>query len=125
MSALALWHLEVEAGDRTIYEWDDLHYAACKEAEEREFQLMIAPLTEAKAYRAALETIASGLPVIDRFPALEAWRRQVLEDPEHHWILERAAAWEFTAIGCEDDGDIELAADAYRMAERVILEGAA
>lgn len=121
MSALQTWRDELAAGERTTLTFDLLWEAACREIADREFEAYVAPVREALAYREALDTISSGAPIVDRFPALESWRRQVLEEPDEHVPLVRAAAWEVTALELEEEGDIETAAEAYRMAERILL----
>lgn len=54
-----------------------------------------------------LEAEESG-PIADRCPALDRWRQQVL-DVSGRMPLETAAAWELTAIVCEQEGVAHLA----------------
>jgi len=55
------------------------------------------------AQRDALRALRRPIP--EAAPALERWRRQVLEARPPRSALERAAAWELTALECERAGN--------------------
>jgi hypothetical protein len=60
----------------------------------------------------ALATAAMGA----RAPALESWRRAVLEHPGNYSKRDQAAAWELTALECERSGNTHGAERARREA---------
>lgn len=57
----------------------------------------------------------------NRFPALESWRLQVLEEQHTRTALEVAAAWEVTAFMCAAVGDITGEATAMSRARLRLL----
>lgn len=52
---------------------------------------------------ALAERLHASAPLAERYPALDKWRRRILESPRRT-ALERAAAWECTALECEQLG---------------------
>jgi hypothetical protein len=60
-------------------------------------------------------------PLAGDYPALDRWRRAVLEGVPVPPQLARAAAWELTAVECERCGDPARALDARRTARAVLL----
>jgi len=114
MSAREQLRRELSAGTRTRDQWDDLFWAACGEAADEEFErLYAAPqrlyLAELRARPRSTTPDAS---MADDAPALERWRRVVLERPKKYAPLDVAAAWELTAAECDRRGETDYANDA-------------
>lgn len=63
-----------------------------------------------------------GRELSERYPALARWRDQVLANPDRRRPLERAAAWEFTALECSAAGRPREAARARRFAKGAVLK---
>jgi hypothetical protein len=80
---------------------------ACKAAEDAEFEAYVRPVRLAVARLWVMS--ATPEPLSDTSPALDLWRQTVLEHGGSP--LELAAAWELTAIVCEQDGATHLVAE--------------
>lgn len=64
----------------------------------------------------ALERTITPTPIADQAPALESWRRAVLEKPAAYSKRDQAAAWELTALEAERKGNLHAAERAKREA---------
>jgi hypothetical protein len=118
MTALREWQDELAAGERTIGQWDALHFDACKAAEDAEMYAYLRPVRLEVARLQALQvdpvTESAADPVADIYPALDQWRMNVLERGGSP--LEVAAAWEMTALVCLQDGASHLVDECHHNA---------
>jgi len=62
--------------------------------------------------------------VAEAFPALEQWRKEILQSRNAR-PLERVAAWELTALQCEAEGNSDLAQVARDTAKAIVSRSAA
>jgi hypothetical protein len=90
----------------------DLHLAAMAVADG--LWLLGEQLTD--AVRASADTE----PLTASTPALEMWRRSVLDNPRRYGKLEQSAAWELTALECERSGNVHGAERARREAAYIV-----
>jgi hypothetical protein len=100
-------------------QWQNRHaelMRACKAAEDAEFEAYVRPvrLEVARLW----ERAATPDPLSDTSPALDLWRQTVLEHGGSP--LELAAAWELTAIVCEQDGATHLVAECRANAAQAV-----
>lgn len=64
----------------------------------------------------ALEQAAKPVAIAEKAPALESWRRAVLEKPAAYSKRDQAAAWELTALEAQRTGNLHAAERAKREA---------
>lgn len=64
--------------------------------------------------------LAQPRPIAEAAPALDLWRRTVLENPRRYSKLDQSAAWELTALECERAGNTHGADRARREAAYVV-----
>jgi hypothetical protein len=64
----------------------------------------------------AIAALATPPAIAESAPALESWRRSVLENPRAYSKRDQAAAWELTALECERSGNTHGAERARREA---------
>jgi hypothetical protein len=89
-------------------------FDACKAAEDAEMTAYLRPVRAEVARLRALGVAPVVEPLADRYPALEQWRQHTLRLGGSG--LDVAAAWELTAMACQQDGALHLVDDCHRNA---------